>query len=228
MRAMRGDTDEPERDDVPPGTDPNMLFYQNAIESRPDGAKVEAMHASWGLDYERLEMHHGYIQWIFPVFENAGMNWESSPLTKDGARTIRDDAQASERVLASYRMMLKFYGFVLADERTGAVQRDPVDACGARIGNLNASPHNFLRVSRILTSLGELGFHRYKKPLLEALQREVEGGLLANARASFHDFWLPLSTEEDSARYAAKTKEVAADRAEGCLFAPGGRLAAAM
>ena len=38
--------------------------------------------------------------------------------------------------------------------------RDPADADGARIGNLNSSSHNFLRISRILTSLGELGFRR--------------------------------------------------------------------
>ena len=38
--------------------------------------------------------------------------------------------------------------------------RDPADADGARIGNFNSSSHNFLRISRILTSLGELGFRR--------------------------------------------------------------------
>ena len=40
--------------------------------------------------------------------------------------------------------------------------RDPADADGARIGNFNSSSHNFLRISRILTSLGELGFRRCK------------------------------------------------------------------
>ena len=79
--------------------------------------------------------------------------------TKAGARQIRSDAQMSERVIRSYRLMLRFYGMRLADERTGAVERDPEDD-GSRIGNFNNSPHNFLRISRILTSLGELGFHR--------------------------------------------------------------------
>ena len=40
--------------------------------------------------------------------------------------------------------------------------RDPADADGARMGNFNSSSHNFLRISRILTSLGELGFRRCK------------------------------------------------------------------
>lgn len=108
-----------------------------------------------------LEGHHGYIQWLFPVFENAGMNFESRPLTKEGAAAIRADAEASERVIRSYRLMLKFYGLSLADERTGRVERDAPYHTG-RFRNLNDSPHNYLRISRIITSLGELGFRRHK------------------------------------------------------------------
>ena len=71
--------------------DPNVQFYKNAIPSKPDGAKCEDIHQHWDGDFERLEMHHGYIQWLFPVFENAGMNWESQPLSKSGAAIIRQD-----------------------------------------------------------------------------------------------------------------------------------------
>ena len=142
-----------------PSQDANVLFYSGKIESRPQGAFVDTVHNEWDGKFSMLERHHGYIQWLFPVFENAGMNWESMELTKAGARQIRSDAQMSERVIRSYRLMLRFYGMRLADERTGAVERDPEDD-GSRIGNFNNSPHNFLRISRILTSLGELGFHR--------------------------------------------------------------------
>ena len=147
-------------------SDPNVKFYRNEIPSKPDGDLVENIHQSWDGDWERLEFHHGYIQWLFPVFENAGMNFESQPLSKSGAALIRADAAASRRVLASYKLILKFYGFVLADEKTGAIERHADAAFFAeRIANLNLSSHNWLRVSRIITSLGELGFRRYKAPL---------------------------------------------------------------
>ena len=123
-------------------------------------------------------------------------------------------------------MMLRFYGLRLADERTGTVERDPADADGARLGNFNSSPHNFLRISRILTSLGELGFRRYKAPFLAALRTEVAAGRLARATDSLERFWAPLVEEEGAEWYARKTLEEPADRAEGCLFAPGGLLAA--
>ena len=146
-----------------------VRFYARKIESRPQGAFVDVIHATWDGQWERLERLHGYIQWLFPVFENAGMNWESSPLTKQGARQIRESEVMSRRVLASYRLMLRFFGFILVDERTGAaltphprmashrsrtprspsalarpslpgaVGRDPADADGARIGNFNRS-----------------------------------------------------------------------------------------
>jgi hypothetical protein len=108
-------------------------------------------------------------QWLFPVFENAGMNWESSPLTKEGAALIRQDPAASARVVRSYRLMLRFYGLQLKDARTGEIERYP-GIYEERLDNLNWSSHNWLRISRILTSLGELGFRRYKAPLLKHLR----------------------------------------------------------
>jgi len=206
--------------------DPNVKFYFNEITSMPDGAKIDDMHRTWAKDYERLEMHHGYIQWLFPVFENAGMNFESQSLSKEGAALIRADETAQRRVIESYRLMLGFYGLILADERTGRVERDPDSGhCNERLNNLNESSHNWLRISRIITSLGELGFHRYKRPFLERLRVEVEDGALADAASSYSRFWQPLVEQEDSPGYAQKTLEEPTDRAEGCLFQAGGALA---
>ena len=54
-------------------------------------------------------------------------------------------------------------------------------------------------VSRIITSLGELGFQRYKKPLVERLTEEVEAGTLAAARGSLERFWVQLLNEDSPA-----------------------------
>jgi len=195
----------------------------NEISSEPHGGLVDDIHEMWNGRFQLLEMHHGYIQWLFPVFENAGMNFDSSPLTKGGAALIRANAEASQRVIKSYRLMLNFYGFTLADEKTGKLAHDP-EIFHERIGHLNTSPHNWLRISRIITSLGELGFRRYKAPFLEALKAEIDAGMLSNARRSYEDFWCKL-LDEESAWYKQKTLESPEDRDEGCLFAAGGPLA---
>ena len=59
--------------------------------------------------------------------------------------------------------------------------RDPADADGARIGNFNSSSHNFLRISRIVTSLGELGFRRCK-----AAPASLQGLTIIAARPHQH------------------------------------------
>ena len=205
--------------------DPNVLFYRNEIPSKPDGDLCENIHAKWDGDWERMEFHHGYIQWLFPVFENAGMNFESQALSKSGAALIRSDPAAARRVLNSYKLILKFYGLVLADEKTGAVVRhEDAGFFAERMENLNMSAHNWLRVSRIITSLGELGFKRYKAPLIERLTAEAEAGTLGNAQQSLERFWKPLVTGEGEDWYNAKTREEDADREESCIFATGGEL----
>ncbi len=51
----------------------NLRFYKNEIKSVPDGDFVDAMHDGWWRDYRKLEVHHGYVQWLFPIHEE-GMN----------------------------------------------------------------------------------------------------------------------------------------------------------
>ena len=63
----------------------NYLFYSNRLASRPQGGLIEDMHRcandvtcgcvfvtggrDWKGNYTLLEMHHGYIQWLFPIHE---------------------------------------------------------------------------------------------------------------------------------------------------------------
>jgi hypothetical protein len=57
--------------------------------SRPTGDLIDRVHRRWWGDYKKLEAHHGYIQWLFPLFEGGGMNYQSSRLTKgEGAHLV--------------------------------------------------------------------------------------------------------------------------------------------
>lgn len=44
-----------------------------------DGDFIDDIHVKWWGDYGKLEVHHGYIQWLFPIREE-GMNWDSQAL----------------------------------------------------------------------------------------------------------------------------------------------------
>lgn len=52
----------------------NVLFYTNKIRSNPSGNFIDNIHKEWKGNYSLLEVHHGYIQWLFPIREH-GLKW---------------------------------------------------------------------------------------------------------------------------------------------------------
>lgn len=56
-----------------------MRFFNGEIPSRPNGDFLERILEEWWGDYRRLELHHGYIQWLFPLREQ-GLNNQSHPM----------------------------------------------------------------------------------------------------------------------------------------------------
>ena len=127
----------------------NYRFYTGKLPSKPDGAYVREFHEEWFGDYQRLEEEHGFIQWLFPLFLNSGVNWEASRLGRGEARLIRRDLVAAKNVVDSYRLMLDFYGLKLADVRTGRVEYADNECVRRRqLENLNYSSHNYLRISK--------------------------------------------------------------------------------
>ncbi|KAJ7695943.1 opioid growth factor receptor conserved region-domain-containing protein [Mycena rosella] len=136
----------------------NRDFYLNKLPCSPDNLLVEEIHEQWQGDYNKLESKHGFIQWIFPIREH-GMNYQSQPLQPHEIAAMKGDQRVLERLLASYRLMLDFYGMRLVSEETGAVDRStPPRNYAARYHNLVHSSHNYLRISRILKCLSEFGF----------------------------------------------------------------------
>jgi hypothetical protein len=207
-------------EDSPPVTckGKNYLFYQNRIPSKPNpGGLIDDIHKNWFADYRLLEYHHGYIQWLFPVFESGGMSYHSDRLDKEEAAFMRSDLRSSVRLVKSYKLMLDFYGMQLLDYSTGEVGRNPKNY-KSRYSNLNTNGHNFLRISRMLMSLGELGFVRYKVPWMDFMKSELDAhDRLYNCRRSYVNFWRPLC-DPNSPGYKQKTRETKEDREESVFF----------
>ena len=174
----------------------NVEFYSNALASKPDGDFIDEIHRTWWGDHDRLEIHHGYIQWLFPIHE-PGLNYDAQVLQRHEAATIAASPALQQRLVRSYEMMLSFYGQELSRDGAGApvaVQRLTGDDAAQRkaYANLNISSHNYLRITRILKCLGECGLESYKKPWLDFLVHEVYvSGALANLENSLKRYWAP-------------------------------------
>jgi hypothetical protein len=73
---------------------------------------------------------------------------------------------------------LQQFGMQLKDEETGELAR--ADPWEPQYDNLATSSHNYLRISRILKCLGELGFEKYPVSLVFATLRlgQISSGRL--------------------------------------------------
>ncbi|KAL4224900.1 Opioid growth factor receptor-like protein 1 [Mactra antiquata] len=143
----------------------NLEFYSGKIRSKPPpGSKIEEMH-KWKGDYKKLERNHSYIQWLFPIPEGSGMNSSAQALQEHEAKAIRENQKLRGKVKKSFEMMLDFYGMKLTDENKGPFRRNGnwMD----RYDHLNKSMHNWLRITRIIKSLGELGWENLQRPWVE-------------------------------------------------------------
>lgn len=166
----------------------NLRFYEGRIRSRPDGAYIDDFHRQWWKNHDRLESHHGYIQWLFPIRES-GMNVQAQELQPHEAKAISSNPETRERFLRSYEMMLYFYGIKLTNKSTGEVGR--AENWRTRFKHLNHSMHNFLRITRILKCLGEMGFEHYKPPLLDFMLHEaIVTRELDRTLESCYNFWI--------------------------------------
>ncbi|XP_036270768.1 opioid growth factor receptor-like protein 1 isoform X1 [Pipistrellus kuhlii] len=147
----------------------NLRFYKNKIPFKPDGVYIEEVLSKWKGDYEKLEHNHTYIQWLFPLREQ-GLNFYAKELTTYEIEEFKKTKEAIRRFLLAYKMMLEFFGIKLID-KTGNVAR--AVNWQERFQHLNESQHNYLRITRILKSLGELGYESFKPPLVKFILHEA-------------------------------------------------------
>jgi hypothetical protein len=173
-----------------PTLNKNTLFYSNRIRSEPHGDTIDNIHSNWFAEYTRLETHHGYIQWLFPL-QSDGTNSKAQPLQYEEIEWFSAHPEAQRRLLTSYEMMLDFYGIVLKDRHTGEVEK--AQNWRERFQNLNCNSHNFRRITRIIASMSVLGYGRLMPPLVELLAAEIyhPQSTLPQCRDCCQRYWLP-------------------------------------
>lgn len=98
------------------------------------------------------------------------MNFYAKELTTYEIEEFKKTKEAIRRFLLAYKMMLEFFGIKLTD-KTGNVAR--AANWQERFQHLNESQHNYLRITRILKSLGELGYESFKSPLVKFILHEA-------------------------------------------------------
>jgi len=141
---------------------PLVSFYLG--ESTDDRGRYIAEIHSW--NDESLELTHDYIQWLFPLKARSAWNRTAPILDAAEIDGFRSDPRLRARLIASFRLMLRFYGLE-CDDGAESVYIRPAGNYSERKRNwLAPGNHNYLRITRILTSLRILGLEQYSKSFM--------------------------------------------------------------
>ncbi|XP_052238117.1 opioid growth factor receptor-like protein 1 isoform X2 [Dreissena polymorpha] len=167
----------------------NLQFYRNKVRFRPHGDYIDDIHMYWLGHYDLLAELDTYIQWLFPISDKSRVNPFSEPLKQREAEQIYETSETRRRVVRSYRLMLDFYGLALANETSGQLTR--ASHWRDRFFHLKRSSREHSRLTRIIKSLGELGFTFYQAPLvLHLLHETLETKELAGISPSCIHHWI--------------------------------------
>jgi hypothetical protein len=144
-----------------------LAFYRG---DAPDwsGRRLEEI---WSWTDERLEAVHDYIQWMFPLSVRSGANPAAPILGPISIGAFATSDELRDRLERSLRVMLRFYG--LEETRTAGalhIVRTERFTGRARVW-LSPGNHNHLRLTRIITSLGELGLATEARAVWECLSQ---------------------------------------------------------
>jgi hypothetical protein len=121
-------------------------------------------------DHEWLEHTHDYIQWLFPLTEPSTFNTHAPILSSADIQEFNADKALRDRLTEALKVMLHFYGLSLVEHPSGEVQVVKDSFFETRRQNwLTSGNHNFLRITRILKSLGLLGLNMHARSLFEIL-----------------------------------------------------------
>jgi hypothetical protein len=166
----------------------NYDFYSMRCKGKPLD-NIDSVHEQYFAKYDFLEENNNYMEWLFPIYGSAGINHNTKPLSMQEAELFKKNIQTSIRLVRSYKLMLNFFGMKLANDLTGEVTREE-DIWQARYCQINSRTNNNIKITRMLKSLGQLGFERYQKRFVEHLKTEIEEhGLLKNCRDNFKNYW---------------------------------------
>lgn len=137
----------------------------------------------WAFSDAELEAHHDFIQWLFPMRAASRFNPSAPTLTDADIHTFRADASLQTNLRRSFEVFLAFLGFRLDSGQVGPASDFEQKADLWRCPN-----HNWLRTTRVLTSLRTLGLKSESRAFFEALKQLRDSGDWAIHDDTFR-FW---------------------------------------
>ncbi|KAE8441407.1 hypothetical protein EG329_004996 [Mollisiaceae sp. DMI_Dod_QoI] len=123
----------------------------------------------------KLESSHDYIQTLFPLPEESGVNWSAPIIDRRVFSAFRSRPELQEKLRESFSKILWFYGFkLLADEGEG-VKVIKGENYTKHVSHWDSRfDHNHLRITRIIRCLRVLGLEDEALAFRAALEENLK------------------------------------------------------
>jgi hypothetical protein len=135
-------------------------FYRGTGEDS-EGRKLADV---WAFSDDEMELHHDFIQWMFPLEEPSRFNFRAPTLSEEDVRAFHDEPRLRENLERSFDRFLAFLGLTRQGGRVV-----PAADFEAKREIFLAPDHNWLRITRVLTSLRILGLPKASRALYDGL-----------------------------------------------------------
>ena len=139
----------------------------------------------WKWSDAKLEADHQFIQWLFPLQKRSPHNPSAALTNTETMQTFKADKNLQQNMRTSFDLMLAFYGFEYS--WSGNIQKGSAFEDKAK-NWLNPHNHNYLRITRILTSLKVHGLTAEAKAFFAVLE-EVYKDHQAQIGATTFGIW---------------------------------------
>jgi hypothetical protein len=147
----------------------DILAFYRCQSPDSEGRMLETI---WSWNYYSLEYTHNYIQWLFPLKERSQFNRNAPVLNDEVIQSFRTSENLRKNLRKSFDLMLKFYGLQCNETGNTDIEILPSHEYQERkLDWIEEENHNYLRITRILTSLRLLGLEKYALAFFNCLSQ---------------------------------------------------------
>ena len=119
----------------------SLISFYNGTGTDPRGRYLKDI-LKW--DADQLEVSHDYIQILFPLPEESGVNWNAPIINKEVFDAFRGSDELKNAMRGVFERMAWFYGFKIVRKENGELEVSVVQPSYNQIYRLLNVKSNFL------------------------------------------------------------------------------------
>jgi Opioid growth factor receptor (OGFr) conserved region len=139
----------------------HLVDFYRGLAADTEGRNLADL---WAFSDDEMEEVHDFIQWVFPLREPSRFNPDAPLVEESDIREFKADSELQEALAHSFRRFLAFLGLTFEAGKVVEAADFATKAIVWRYPN-----HNWLRITRVLTSTRMLGLEAESRAFFDFL-----------------------------------------------------------